>query len=384
MENTRVFKKGEHLFKSGDKVTSIFAIQTGSVSVYVPRPKQNIEIYVAGNNQFVGEQGLHGVKNHLFSAVATSETKVFEIPLDFMKGQIESASQMLKLYAKSMGERCKFLTTELKSYRMERDNSPCPLDTVPKAFGVFYHVAHHLGNYDEKTKKTVVDWRQMRLYSHKVFQEPLRRLEGVLNIFIKLKLVEPQILKNEEDPKAGEELAYIHVTGIEKIYEFFDYYQHYFFKSGKADLLRVDEPSYMILSVLMKEAENNPPDNKGVCRVSYPLFTEAIKNELGIQLANLHFDRLEQKGLFVKRAALQDGGEVIISFDFHEFARTHFSWKVLREIDKWNDRGYVDVKEVEVIKKLVTEPGTKTCTACNGTIQESNKFCPSCGIKLAA
>lgn len=380
--NTRIFKKGEHLFKAGDKVTTVFAIQSGSVSVYLPRPKQNIEMYVAGNSQFIGEHALFGVATHTFSAVATSETKVFEVPADFMKGQIEACSQMVKIFAKSMGERSKFLTNELKSYRLERDNSPCPADQVAKAFGVFFHVAHHLGKMDAKTKKTTADWRQMKSYAQRVFMEPTKRLEQVLNIFVKLKYAEIQMVKSEDDPKAPEELGYIHISDLTVVEQFFEYYQYYFFKSGKSDLLKVDETCYQLVNVILREAEQNPSDRNGVTRIDYSKIVEASKKDLGINLNNTHFERLEQKGLYVKRATQEKGG-VVLSFDTPEFNRVFLSWKILREIDKWNERGFVDIHEIEVVRRIGNSSG-KTCISCGGEILESNRFCPGCGAKLAA
>lgn len=381
MDNTKLFKKGEHLFKAGDKITAVYAIQSGSVTLYLPRPKQNIEMYVVGNSQFIGEQALFGMTTHVFSAQATQDTKVFEVPVDFMKSQIEATSNMVKLYARSMGERSKYLTNELKSYRLERDNSPCPADTVPRAFAVFYHVARYLGKIDPKTNRTTVDWRQMRSYCQRVFMEPIKRLEQVLNIMVKLKVVELQMVKNEEDPKRPiEELGFIHVSNIHQIEQFFEFYQHLFFK-GKNDLLKIDEACYQVLNIIMKEVGETPPDKKGTSKIYYAKFGEAIKRDLGIPLTNLQFERLEQKGLFVKRAT-ESNNEVMISFDNPEFVKTLFSWKVLREIDKWNEKGFVDVREVEVVKKLVE--GKKKCASCQTDIEATNKFCPGCGTKVAA
>jgi len=379
--NTKQFKKGEYLFKMGDKANCLYVIQTGSVNIVVPRPKQNIEVFVAGNSQIIGEQALTGATNHLYSAIATTETKAFEIPIDVIRAQIESSPQMVKVLSKSLADRVKSLSAEVKSFKMERDNSPCPPDLVPKVFGVFYHTAKHIGK-PGKDNKWTVDWRSMKSYAQKVFREDPKKIEQVLNIFIKLKLIETEMTKSEEDPKAPEELGYIHVSQLLPIEQFFEYYQYYFYKSGKADLLKVDDTCFELVAAILKESEDSPADRHGVSRFDYSKFMENAKKNQGLNLNNNHFDRLEQKGLYVKRAT-QDGGGVILSYDFNEFSRTFFSWRVIREIDRWNDKGFVDPNEEEQ-RKTVAAIGGAECPSCHSHTQDKQKFCPNCGFKIAA
>jgi hypothetical protein len=365
----------------GDKANCLYVIQSGSVNIIVPRPKQNIDIFMAGNSQIIGELALSGATNHLYSAVAITETKVFEIPLELIKSQIESSPQMVKVLSKTLADRVKALCAEIKSFKMERDNSPCPPELVPKVFGVFFHTAKHIGKTGKDNKWTV-DWRSMKSYTQKVFLEQPKKIEQVLNIFIKLKLIEIEMIKSEDDPKAPEELGYIHIAQLQPIEQFFEYYQYYLYKSGKADLLKVDENCFELVSGMLKEAESQPPDRHGVCRVDYSKFMENMKKHSNLTINNNHFERLEQKGLYVKRAT-QDGGGVILSFDFEEFTRTFFSWKVIKEIDRWNEKGFVDPNEKEQQKKVVVIGGAE-CPSCQSSVHESQKFCGNCGFKMAA
>ncbi|MGE3975021.1 MAG: cyclic nucleotide-binding domain-containing protein [Bdellovibrionales bacterium] len=380
--NTKVFKKGEYLFKMGDKANCLYVIQSGSVSVHTPRAKQNIEIYLAGNSQMVGEQSLTGATNHLYSAVALTETKVFEIPADVLRAQIEASSQMVKVLSKSLTERMKNISAELKSFKLERDNSPCPQEFVPKLFGTFYHISKHLGK-PGKDNKWTVDWRALKSYAQKVFLEQPKKIEQVLNIFVKLKLIELQMVKNEDDPKAVEELGYIHISELILIEQFFEYFQYYFYKSGKADLLKVDETCFELVSAILKEAAGEKPDRHGACRFDYSKFMDNVKKNVGLNLNNTHFERLEQKGLYVKRAT-QDGGGVMLSFDFNEFHRTFFSWRVLREIDRWNEKGFVDPNEEEQRKIVSLNRDGPECPSCREVLQDKQKFCGNCGMKLVA
>jgi len=382
MNSTRIFKKGDYLFKAGDKATVIYAIQSGSVSVFVPRPKTNIEMYVAGNSNFVGEQSLFGVTHHLFSAQATSETKVFEIPVDILRGQMDAGSSMTKALTKSLGERARSLLAEVKSFKIERDNRPCPEEEVPKAFGVFYHCARYLGAKNEKNPALwTVDWRQMRSYGQKVFMENPKRAEQILMLFKKIKLLEIQMVKSEDDPKAPEELGYVHFNDLPMIEQFFEYFQYCFYKPGKSDLLKIDDGTYTLVRYLLSEAEKVEADRHKVVRLDYQKLMEGAKTQLGINLTNTHFERLEQKGLYVKRST-QDGGGVVLSFELPEFQRVFMAWKIIREINKWNDKGFIDPNEEKIKQPMAI--GGDTCPACQGSIPTKAKFCSNCGHKIAA
>ena len=63
-----------------------------------------------------------------------------------------------------------------------------------------------------------------------------------------------------------------------------------------------------------------------------------------------------------------------------EWRNTHKIWQIIREIDKWNEKGFVDLNEVEVeAKKKSSGP---SCPSCSATILEAAKFCQECGAKL--
>ena len=89
------------------------------------------------------------------------------------------------------------------------------------------------------------------------------------------------------------------------------------------------------------------------------------------------FDRMEQKGLVVKRESSSDGG--LLSFYRGEFEAMYLNWRILREIELWNDRGVVDLREV-----LPEKPkGAKACCpGCFAATDEKQKFCSNCGRGL--
>ncbi|MFL5812219.1 MAG: Crp/Fnr family transcriptional regulator, partial [Bdellovibrionia bacterium] len=69
----KTLKKGELLFNEGDKATTVYLVQSGLISVYLQRPKKNIEIYQVAGSQVLGEHALFGSPQQPFSAVALNE-----------------------------------------------------------------------------------------------------------------------------------------------------------------------------------------------------------------------------------------------------------------------------------------------------------------------
>ncbi len=379
MSNVRVFKKGEALFKEGDKIQSLFLIQSGSVSVFLQRPKQRIELFQVGNNQVLGESALSGGAQYNASAIAVVETKVVEVPVDPMKSQIESLSQLNKLLIKSLVDKQKVAFNELRSLKMEKDNNPCPSDVTAKVFGSIFHTAKHKG--ENKNNQIVVNWITFRNYTSRIFGEPFKRVEQALNILIKLKLASIQMVKNEDDPEAPEEPGSVTFFDLEPIEMFFEYFQYYHFKSGKEDLLKTDDTCMQLVYAILHFTKDEKLDRFGAVRVNYPKLVEAIKTEFSFNVVADHFGLLETKGLLVKRQSADDG--VFISFDLREWQKTFHVWKVLREVERWNEKGLVDMTEnIEFFKKK--KAGEAACPSCKQAISENHKFCANCGFKLAA
>ena len=104
---------------------------------------------------------------------------------------------------------------------------------------------------------------------------------------------------------------------------------------------------------------------------------------MNLQLNPDHFTLLENKGLFVKRQSTDKG--VFIHFELKEFMQSSRVWRVLREVERWNEKGSVDPNEVvnEGLKaKKVSAFGD--CSKCNNPHDEGAKFCSECGTKVAA
>lgn len=379
---SRIFKKGEFLFKEGDKITSLHLIQAGAVNICLQRPKKNIDIMPLGVSQILGEQALAGLGQYPFSAVATTETKVVEISVEIFKQTVESSPQMIKSLLKSLLDRLKFTTNEIKSSKMEKDSSPCPEDQVAKVFGCLYHTANHKGTKDTKSQHVTIEWDLFRHYAQRVFGESPKRLEQALSILVKLKSARFEMGRPPEDPEGPEVLMKVELFDLSAVEAFVEFYQYYYFKGGaRGDILKFDDTSSNFLNQFLIAAEGLVPDRLGIVTIEYPKVLESFKKDLGINLSPDHFSRLEQKGIFSKRHVRQDGS-VALQFDLKEFKQTQKIWRILREIDKWNENGFVDMNEEPL--KLKKKSDGPACPQCSASIVAQSKFCSECGFKIAA
>ena len=122
MSTQKTYKKGEVLFKDGDKISHVLFIQKGAVSQCLIRGKKTIDLFQLGTNQVLGEAVISGQNTHNTAAVTTVETTVLEIPIEAFKQQYESAPQFLKLVIKSLADRMKQAIAEVRSSKMEKDS----------------------------------------------------------------------------------------------------------------------------------------------------------------------------------------------------------------------------------------------------------------------
>jgi hypothetical protein len=377
--SVKTFKKGEVIYKDGDKITSVFLIQSGGANQCLVRGKKTIDLFQLGSSHILGDQVILGQTTHPTSAIATTETKVLEIPVETLKSQYEAAPQMLKVIIKSLADRLRLAMNEVRSSRLEKDSSPCPEDQVAKVFGAVFHTANHKGDKSQ-AGRVIVEWNMMKQYSQRVMGEGPKRIEQAINILVKHKLALYQMGKAPDNPDGPDEIQRVHFLDLGLIESFFEFYQYYYFKGGRSDILKVDELCAQMLDGLIKMGETKEVDRFGIVSIEFAGFGEYCKNELGINLNNDHFARLEGKGIFMKRKAASEG--VLLQFELKEYRSVAFSWKILKEIDKWNEKGFVDMDEKE--EKPKKKNGGPSCPACSAEVAVGAKFCGECGHKLVA
>ena len=130
--NVKSVKRGDFIFKEGDKITSIVLMQAGQSNLCLARSKKNIDLFPVGPSQILGEQIFLNISTHNTSLMAAGEVKYMEIPVEIAKAQVEAAPQFLKILIKSLADRLKTALNDVKSSRMEKDSSPLPEDQVAK------------------------------------------------------------------------------------------------------------------------------------------------------------------------------------------------------------------------------------------------------------
>lgn len=376
----KTLKKGEFLYKEGDKVAAVYLIQSGGINQCLVKGKKTIDLFQLGANQILGEQVILGQNTYNTSAIATTETKVLEIPVDGLKQLYENAPQMLKFITKSLSERLRLAINEVRGSRIEKDSVPCPEEHVARVFGAIFLCANHKGDHKSTPGRTIIDWTLFKQYCQRVLGESPKRLEQATNILVKLKLALYEMGKNPENPDGPEEIQKVHFLDLPLVEAFFEFYQYYYFKGGRTDLLKTDDLSLQMLTCFVKLSETLEPDRYGVVSVEFNKVGEYFKEEIGLNLNNDHFSRLEQKGVMMKRRATQTG--VLLQFEFREFKNTLNSWKILKEIEKWNEKGFVDLDEKAEVKKK--KAGGPACPSCAVEVAANAKFCHECGAKLEA
>ncbi len=379
-DSSRRLKKGEILFRENEPVTMIYIVQTGKLSLGIERSGKRLEIMTAGSSQVLGEGALFTNARHMFTAEAAQETKVMEVPLETMKGQVNTAAPGVKLLMKSMTDEAKIVRGMLRGLKMETDKAPCPQPSVPRIFALLNLVARHTGKTNpEKKGEYEVDWGVLKLYTMRMFAESPTRMRSLMDVLKKLDYAELKITKSEE---GEEELSKILVRNIQDVEDFAEFYQYNLYKGGYSEQLHVDRLALKVAKALAAMSEGLEPDRKGAVTLQWDIVLDDAKKKFHIDLKNTHLDALEKKGLFVKRQS-RENAPAVIMFDRTEFVKMSTYWAIINEIDKWNDKGFVDLNEKESAGPAVAEGAA--CPQCQGAVDPAtHKFCPHCGFKLAA
>ncbi len=378
MSNVKVLKKGEFLFKEGDKIQTIYFVQSGQISLCLSKNKKNVDLMTIGTGYVFADLIVLGIQAYNYSGMATQETKVVEIPIEGFKQQYESLHQVYKSFIKSMAEKLKWTINEVKTSRLEKNPLPCSEEAIPKVFGVIFHTANHKGLKDGNKAK--VEWSTLRQYSQRIFGESLKRLEQAAHVMVKLKLAEFIYGKNPEDPEAKDEIQSLVIFDMGAIESFFEFYQYYYYKGSKSELLKFDEPNYNVLRILLLAFDEIKADRFGIVTKDLNQVIDFFK-EYGINLGQGHFTFLEAKGLFCKRKTVEN--VVQLQFEIKEFKTQIDIWKIIREIDRWNEKGFVDMADIDSGPKKKQIVDGLECVDCKAVMTIQSKFCSECGSKLA-
>lgn len=379
------FKKGELLFTENDTVSSLLFIQSGRVKYFLSRGK-GLDIQIMNAPFVTGEIALYSTSRYPYSAIALSEVSAFEIPIESAKQTLDGASQFFKTLTKGLTEQLKVVINELKSFKIEQDQTPCPPELIPRLFGGVFHTIKHTGKL-MSDQSLEVDWTVMKKYTHRIFNLAQDKVEAVNNLLVKFGYAELKIEKIEEDQETIEQLTKIYYKNYKVLESFFEFYQFYFFKSGKQDILKYEEPIFNILRGLVTLSTSVVPDKSGMVKLDLNQLLDHLKNNYQLAVSASHWQVLENKGLFSKRAQGADG-KFYISFHLDDFQKTFLAWRFLREINKWNTLGAINPKEPEFPPQAPSPSTTASmseihCPECKALINHQQKFCGECGFKLS-
>lgn len=371
-------KRGEVLFKEGDVPSAVYMIQSGKIGLMLERGgKKRLEVFTLGPSQVLGEGGLFSTAKQEFTAEALQETKLLEVPLDMMKAQFEKSPPGVKLMVKSMVEDMKQTRKQMKTIKMEAEKTPCPQGLVHRLFTELHLIARHIGKKDPANPDVIIlAWNALKLYSNRFFGESPQRMRSLMDLLAKLKMAELKIEKPEDSE--AEELTEIKLSKVQIYEDFAEFFQYHLFKGSRAEAIFVDPLGLKVAKAIYEVSEGAEVDHKGASKMDYGKVVAEIKSKFNFDLKANHLDAIEKKGLFAVRKSFDDG-RVELSFDRNEFGKMSVFWGILLEIDKWNEKGFVDLNEKEEV-----QAAANACPQCSSPINEKNKFCPNCGCKLEA
>lgn len=388
-DTARKLKKGEKLLAEGSPGNVLFFIQSGRVKVSLERGGKAIEVAVLGPQQVIGDQWLFSqTSKSLFNYEALQECHILEVPVDLIKAHLEKSNAALKLIVKSMADELKGARQAQRSKVLEGDFSPMPMNQMAKSLSLIHLAARHLGRPAEgRTAEEgaaeegaapgqEIDWNLFRQFLQRFFMEPTSRLKQWMLLFKKKGLAHFEIKTDEE---GEEDLGKIILTDLQRLEDFAEFYQHYYFKSPAHELIQFEEAPFKAAKILVELGDGVPVDHKKATPLEMSQINEAYKKAYGTEFKTSLFDHLERKGLFVKRKSFDDG-RLIVSFDREEYSKIVGFWELLREVNQWNEKGLVDMNE----KVEAPQSSKLLCSSCQSELNEEHKFCPQCGMKLAA
>ncbi len=404
---TRSFKRGETILTATTRPTHVFLVQSGLISICILKDGCT-PLYFIGAGQCLREDALIGGAPTGVSAIAVKDTEVLEIPLETARSQIDGSGLTVYPIIKGLLERLKISLSELRGIKVARHARPCPSDVIAKLFGVIFHTAQYVGKKEGDV--VLVEWDAFRAYATEVFLEDPIRLEEGIHVLTNLGYAVP-VRESEYDT----DWKAIRFTNMIQVEKFFDFYQNYQFKTGHAGMLKTDDKTTEVTEHLVRIADTYRTDRTGMVTLPYKATVDAMKEVFGKTFDGEQIIRLEQKGLMMKRVSTSDGGR--LSFIKSEFEQMLLNWQVLKEVERWNTNGLVELEPARPetldaapvqtaaeekregsaidawspmvlsgkpikIRTHPAQPHETLCPNCMSTLRKEQTYCPVCDTDL--
>lgn len=370
----RKIKRGDVIFREGERADMAFIIQAGLVSLSIEKSANTVELMKIGKGQILGHQCLLGWGDfHTFTAIAVMPVELLELPLDMLKAQITGLNNVQRLVFKSLSEQGRMMADDQKAYRIEKDGSPCPNTSLPRLSACLHLVTRRFGG--EENGEWSISWSTLRMYTLRMFFESTGRMQSFCDLLSKLGLAQVIKALNEE---GEEEVSFIRLKDMALLEDFGDFYQRNLYKQGRSKIIEIDKLCLNVMRSFVVVAEGRSIDPRQGVQISLQELIESAKAKTGFQLKQEHFELLKERGLDVKK--LQEKDEIRISYNPSEFMRIYKFWQIIYEVDKWNLVGRVELVDKEEKK----ESAMGQCSSCKGSIVEEMRFCPHCGTKVTA
>ena len=99
------YKVGEYLFNQGDEGDCAFIIESGTVKVYINKPKQQLVIATLVAGDLFGEMAIIDHLPRTASAIALEDTDVIIIPSEYVQQKIELSDPTVRFFLRIIMER---------------------------------------------------------------------------------------------------------------------------------------------------------------------------------------------------------------------------------------------------------------------------------------
>lgn len=370
----RKFKKGEIIFREGERADMAYVVQTGIVSLSIEKSQTRIEMLRLGKGHMIGFHSVIGWGDlRAFTAEAVLPVELLEVPIEVLKNQVAGFGNVQRLLMKSLSEQSKTITEEHKGYKIEKESSPCPPTSLARMSACLNLVTRRFGAEEDGQWST--SWSTIRNYTLRMFLESTGRMQGFCEILTKIGSAELLKAINED---GEEEITFVRLKDLNMIEEFCDFYQRNLYKQGKSKIIEVNKLALNVMQAFVVGGEGAPVDPRQGAQMSLQVLMEKAKAATGFQLKQEHFEVLKERGLDVKK--INSADSITVSFNLSEFQRIYKFWQIIYEVDQWNETGKIDMTKSEIKKEL----SGLSCSSCSGSLLETMKFCPHCGLKLGA
>jgi len=324
----RKLKKGEQLFKEGDRSDAMYIIKTGRVAVTKNKGNSSITLAELKNGDMLGEMAFFEKAPRSAGAKAVSHgTEIIELPFEALNKQYEALPIWVKAVMKAVNNHLHRANQKIRQLEktLDEENEVFSPHTITQLCSILGFVSAQYGQEHEKGVQ--IPAGLLRTYTIQIFKLPTYKMQTLVETMCDFGYMEL------ENKGGGKQLLIM--KDVNFVFKFVEFYNNQIF-SDKAKKLKVNASKLKSLKTLIFYGNRAEKNGKGNVTLNVTDAAKASMKEMGSSLSVADVKAMCEVGLLGEHT--NDGTSDFVDFNLDSIEEITAYWDLAHQLKSFQNQ----------------------------------------------